>query len=153
MKAITFFFVAVLALAYSQNQILTAQTTSTWQGGKPGRTNDWDCPANWKEGRTPNEFSQVVIPSGRLFYPVITTPATPIDALLLEGDAALAIRKGGSLLILCETGRFDGVILLGKIANEGNLEIRNIPPSNLAIIEQIGGKGRVVCNKAGGFSQ
>lgn len=110
MKTISF-FVAVLTLACSQNHSLSAQSTSTWQGGKPGRTNDWNCPANWKEGRTPNEFSQVVIPSGRIYYPVVTSQTTPIDALLLEGGATLTLRKGdrGS-----NEGSGAGVIQAGK---------------------------------------
>lgn len=110
MKATTISITLILFLGFSLN--LTAQTTAVWQGGKPGRTTDWNCPANWSEGRVPDEFTQVIIPAGVTYYPVIRYAPAPIDALLMEAGARLTIQGGARLAILCETGIFAGVTIL-----------------------------------------
>jgi len=102
-----------------------AQITATWKGNKPGQATEWNCAANWVEGRVPNEFSQVVIPAGAAFYPVIKDGVEPVDALLIESGATLTLQQGGRLTILNETGCFGGVSVLGTIKNNGILEIIN----------------------------
>jgi len=65
---------AIIALLSLISLNAQSQKTATWKGGAPGRSTDWNCPANWKEGRVPNEFSHVVIPdvsSSTFSYPVI----------------------------------------------------------------------------------
>ncbi|MBL7827237.1 MAG: hypothetical protein JNJ57_11435 [Saprospiraceae bacterium] len=121
-----------------------SQTTATWQGGKPGRVNDWNCAANWKEGRVPNEFSQVIIPSGAPFSPVIKTEVDPIDALLMEGTTTLTIQNGVTLSILDETGRFGGTIILGKIKNDGIVNIGQGAQVSVKRIAQSKGKCEAV---------
>jgi len=124
MKHVTF-FAAVLMLLCSFNVSLSAQKTATWKGGKCGNPNDWNCDANWKEGKTPDEFSQVIIPSGRTFYPVIKDEVPPIDALLLESDAKLTLMEDARLDILNENGMHNSLILLGTCLNNGVLEVEN----------------------------
>lgn len=126
------------------NSSLTAQTTATWQGGKPGRPTDWNCPANWSEGRTPDEFSQVIIPAGADFYPVIKNEVAPIDALLMAGSTSLTLQNRAKLRILGETGRFDSLTIFGTIMNNGALEIGNVNPVDVAFMQQIQGVGSVV---------
>lgn len=41
------------------NFSIYAQRTATWKGGQAGRSSDWNCATNWKEGRVPDEFSNV----------------------------------------------------------------------------------------------
>ncbi len=113
-----------------------AQTTATWKGNQPGQTTAWNCAANWLEGRVPNEFSQVVIPAGLAFYPVITEAVEPVDALLIESGATLTLHQTGCLRILNETGRFDGISVFGAIHNNGLLEIKNTPNGGLAIADK-----------------
>jgi hypothetical protein len=127
---------------------LTAQTT-VWQGGKPGRTNDWNCPANWSAGRVPDEFTQVIIPKGANCYPIIHYAATPIDALLMEAGAKLTIHGGARLTILGETGIFDGVTALGLIENNGTLEIGETVNGSNALLKHVQGNGIVVSPSAG----
>ncbi len=132
MKKRALFLAAILMLVSGLHISISAQTTATWQGGKPGKPADWNCAGNWKEGRTPNEFSQVLIPSGMTYYPVLLDETTPIDALLIEGGASLTLHREASLVILGETGRFGGFLLLGKISNEGALEIKGTQLLGLA---------------------
>ncbi len=102
---------------------LAAQTNSTWIGGTPGRSTEWNCPTNWKENHVPDEFSQVVIPADCNFYPLITSWVDPIDALLVEGGAKLSIDKNATLTIIGATGRMNGATFLGQIINHGILEL------------------------------
>lgn len=130
------FSAATLIFLLSSWAPLSAQTTATWKGNKPGQPNEWNCPANWREGRVPNEFSQVVIPSGVAIYPVIKGPVTPIDALLVESGASLTLLQTGQLSILNETSRFDGILILGSLQNMGLLEIKNMRRGSLAIAQK-----------------
>jgi len=147
MKATTISITLILFLGFSLN--LTAQTTAVWQGGKPGRTTDWNCPANWSEGRVPDEFTQVIIPAGVTYYPVIQYAPAPIDALLMEAGARLTIQGGARLVILCETGIFAGVTILGQIENNGTLEIGEVVNASIAYLKQVQGKGIVISPSAG----
>ncbi len=128
---------------------LSAQNIAVWQGGKPGRTTEWNCPANWSEGRVPDEFTQVIIPTGANYYPVIQYAPTPIDALMMEGGAKLTIQSGAKLAILGETGIFDGVTVLGQIENNGTLEIGEAVNVGVALLQQVQGKGIVASPSAG----
>lgn len=136
-------FIIILAAAISFSISMTAQTTATWLGGKPGRPTDWNCAANWKEGKTPNEFAQVIIPADAEYYPVIKDEIAPIDALLVEGGSSLTIQNGSMLTVLGETGRFDGITLFGKVFNNGLLEVENVPSMSVAFMQQIQGLGSV----------
>lgn len=133
MKHVTFFAATVLMLLCSFSVSLSAQKTATWKGGKPGRTTDWTCDANWKEGKMPNEFSQVIIPSDVAFYPVITDEVPTIDALLLEGAATLTLKEDARLSILNATGLLGGMTIYGSLFNEGILEVNNSNLQTLAI--------------------
>lgn len=120
---------------------LFSQTTATWVGGTPGKPSDWNSPYNWKEGRVPDENAQVIIPSDRQYYPVIISDVPDIDALLVAGGAKLKLEADASLSILGESGRLDGLTVLGMIVNEGKLmaEINSALPVGMS--EHIVGNG------------
>ncbi len=147
MSKSTFSIVITLVLSFSFS--LSAQTTTTWQGGKPGRSTDWNCPSNWSGGRVPDEFTQVIIPTGKQFYPIIKSASTSIDALLMESGSTLAIREGARLTILGETGRFDGFTIFGQIRNDGTLEIGEAVNEDTAFLKQVRGNGIVISPTAG----
>lgn len=89
---------------------LSAQKTATWKGGFPGSSTAWNCAANWKEGRVPNEFSHVIIPdvsTTTFCYPVIEAGEVVIQSLLCTPPAMLTIGKNASLIIL-EPSAVDG---------------------------------------------
>jgi hypothetical protein len=142
MKAATIFIALGLFLGLSFS--LSAQTTAIWQGGKPGRTNDWNCPANWSEGRVPDEFTQVIIPIGANYYPVIQYAPSPIDALLMEAGTTLTIQDGARLAVLGVTGIFDGIKILGHIENNGTLEVGEAMNMGVAFLKHVQGNGVVV---------
>jgi len=147
MTASAFSIAISFALALSCS--LSAQTSATWQGGKPDCTTEWNCPSNWSGGRVPDEFTQVIIPSGKQFYPVIKCASTPIDALLMESGSTLAIQAGANLSILGETGRFDGFTIFGQIRNDGTLEIGEAVKEGTAFLKQVEGNGIVISPTAG----
>lgn len=147
MKSATICFTIAFFLSISFN--ISAQNIAIWQGGKPGRTTEWNCPANWSEGRVPDEFTQVIIPTGTNYYPVIQYAPSPIDALMMEGGAKLTIRDGARLSILGLTGIFDGVTVLGQIENNGTLEIGEEVNVGVALLQQVQGKGTVTSPSAG----
>jgi hypothetical protein len=79
---------------------LFAQKMATWKGGTPGRVSDWNCPSNWKEGRVPNEFSNVLIPnvsSSTFAYPVIEKGDIEVFGLVCEPGATVTLRRSASL--------------------------------------------------------
>lgn len=140
MKKSLFSIILILSFSFS----LSAQTSATWKGGKPGRTTDWNCSDNWSKGRVPDEFTQVIIPFGANYYPVIQSAPAPIDALLVEGGASLTIEKGAKLTIFCGTGIFDGITVLGQIWNDGTLEIREAVNAGTAFLKQVQSNGIVI---------
>lgn len=139
-------FILILAAAASFmfSISMTAQTTATWVGGKPGRPTDWNCAVNWSEGRIPDEFTQVIIPTGVEYYPVIKKEVMSIDALLMEAGTSLTLQNGTFLKVLGETGRFDGLTILGKIINYGTLEIGATSSTGMAYMQHIQGIGAVI---------
>lgn len=149
MKNALFLFATTMVLILGFQVSLNGQKMTTWQGGKPGRTTDWNCPANWSEGRVPDEFTQVVIPTGANCYPVIQSAQVPIDALLLEAGARLTVQSGATLSILGETGIFDGITLLGHIENNGRLEIGETVTVSTALLKQVQGSGILIHPSAG----
>ena len=131
----------IVSLLLSLQSALDAQTTATWMGGTPGRTQDWNCPTNWKEGRVPDEFSQVIIPADRHTYPVIRTAVDDIDALRVDGGSQLTLASEGLLNILGESGRLNGMSIFGLIQNNGLLRYESMGNATVLISGDISGNG------------
>jgi hypothetical protein len=96
MKTIVVFFVCLATGSFAQKQYI-------WEGGKPGRANDWNCAANWSTYRVPDEFADVIIPfdqSYRKNYPVIRSDAGNVNSIRIACGARIDLAKGGSLGIL-----------------------------------------------------
>ena len=78
-----------------------SQKIATWEGGTPGKPTDWNCATNWKEGRVPDEFSQVIIPdvsSHCSSNPVLTGGEVEIWSILIHAGASLRIGKSARLI-------------------------------------------------------
>ena len=134
---------AIIMLMISLTTALSAQTTSTWIGGTPGRATDWNCANNWKENSVPDENSQVIIPADRYYYPVLVTDVDPIDALLVQSGALVTLTHSANLTILGGTGRMDGMILYGNIDNEGTLDLRFDTGNGNVTMSRIKGSGMI----------
>ena len=139
LKTITSIFTLLITLTSA----LSAQTTATWIGGTPGRATDWNCSSNWKENRIPDENSQVIIPTDRLYYPVLREEVDPIDALMVQSGAEITLTHSANLTILGSTGRMDGMILFGSIENEGTLDLRFDTENGTVTMSRIKGSGMV----------
>jgi hypothetical protein len=59
---------------------------------------DWSQPGNWNCTRIPDEFTDVTIPAGTPFSPVVNVPATA-RSLKLKNNAQLSINPGINLTI------------------------------------------------------
>lgn len=123
-------------------------TTATWKGGAPGRPNDWNCAGNWAGNRIPCSFSEVLIPAGVAFYPVITNTVEPVDALFVQSSATLTVEEGGHLAVLGETGRYGGLTNTGNIMNSGTFKVLNLSKENMASLKNIQGPGIIECDSA-----
>lgn len=112
-----FFFAAIILI--SQTTLL-AQKSTTWKGGTPGRSSDWNCASNWSDGRVPNEFSDVIIPNiASEIYPVIKNNAEDINALSLMSNTKIYIEKKGALTVSERVEIAAGA----KIDNQGKLDL------------------------------
>ncbi len=122
MKNASLFLTITMIFLFGFQISLNAQVTATWIGGFPGRNTAWNCAANWKEGRVPNEFSNVVIPdvsTTTFCYPVIEEGEVEILSLQCAPTAQLTIGENASLII---TGSYvpdrnqstSAVLVLGK---------------------------------------
>jgi hypothetical protein len=95
--------IAITALFSPISLSAQAQKTATWKGGTPGRTTDWNCPANWEESRVPNEFSDVVIPdvsTSTFSYPVIKPGMVEIASLQCASNARLTTLGNARVIYL-----------------------------------------------------
>lgn len=98
-KVLAFFFV----LAFGHSFAASAQKTATWKGGTPGKNQEWNCPANWKEGRVPDEFSAVVIPdvsTSSQAYPHIRTGEVEVFSVNLQSGAEITLENHVRLIAL-----------------------------------------------------
>ena len=78
-----------------------SQKIATWKGGTPGKAADWNCAANWKEGRVPDEFSQVIIPdvsTSGFSNPTLISGEAEIWSIQIHSGASLRIGRGARLI-------------------------------------------------------
>lgn len=103
MKNASSILAATLILFFGFQGSVTAQKTATWKGGTPGRSSDWNCASNWKEGRIPDEFSHVFIPdvsTSTFTYPVIQEGEIEILSLTCAPLAKVIQRNNARLIVL-----------------------------------------------------
>ncbi len=108
MKNASFSFVALLIVLFGFQTSLSAQKTATWKGGTPGRSTDWNCPTNWKEGRVPDEFSAVIIPdvsTSTFSYPMIQEGTVEIFSLECATNAKLNTYGNARVVVLNAAGK------------------------------------------------
>ncbi|HOY08258.1 MAG TPA: hypothetical protein PLO67_22775 [Saprospiraceae bacterium] len=104
---------------------LQAQKIATWKGGAPGHATEWNYPANWKENRVPNEFSQVIIPdvsASTFSNPVLDGEVVEIWSLQMFSGASLRIGKSARLIVTGQDSRAfmalqEGEVRPGNTAN------------------------------------
>lgn len=105
MKNAFFVAAATLYFLFSLETSANAQRVTTWKGGTPGRTNDWTCAKNWKEGRVPDEFSNVFIAQSD-FQPIIKAEVEGVNSLTIQDGMQLRIEKVGKLEVFETPGLY-----------------------------------------------
>lgn len=121
MKNASLSIAAVLFFCFAAQTIASAQKTAIWKGGTPGKVADWTCASNWKEGRVPNEFSDVLIPNvstANGFQPVVREQVAGVNTLTILPGATLRIESAGALEV------FESLEIFADnaIQNHGRLE-------------------------------
>ncbi len=94
---------AIIALFFLVNLSAEAQRIATWKGGQTGRPRDWNCPTNWKEGRVPNEFSNVFIPdvsTSTFCYPLIDKGLVEVANIEYAPQARVDVRGNARFIVL-----------------------------------------------------
>ena len=77
--------------------------THTWIGGSSSGTTDWTLPGNW-QGGVPISNSDVVIPGGRPYYPVLPNITQAINSIQIQSGAVLNSTGTPSLTIAGAAG-------------------------------------------------
>ncbi len=77
-------------LADSDNDTIRVLTpvlapAQTWVGGASGLENDWSEPTNWSPVGVPSTLSDVTIPSGLTFYPILNLAVSVHDLTVAVG--------------------------------------------------------------------
>ncbi|MFT6359378.1 MAG: hypothetical protein ACJAYJ_003608 [Saprospiraceae bacterium] len=99
-----------------------------WKGGFPGMECDWNLPQNWSNGKVPGWKDLVVISahfSKNNPFPIISEAVNDIAQLEIKSGAKLTITAFGQLTIdgiFCSSL---GLINIGTMMNEGELNIQN----------------------------
>lgn len=97
-----------------------------WQGGFPGRENDWFCARNWSSHRVPDQFDSVVIPDVSTrgsFFPVINRSEAIVQSLVVESNARLTIQESAELHVLGYNLSGGALLNQGTLINHGLLQV------------------------------
>jgi hypothetical protein len=89
-------------------------TPGIWVGGSNGAETDWNTPGNWDDGRVPTVATNVIIPEGSDFYPVVSGSLNCQDVEISDG-ATMTVQTGATLNI-------EGDLIVGQ-GNSGVLYI------------------------------
>jgi PKD repeat protein len=111
-------------------------TPGLWSGGTAGAETNWNTANNWDDGRVPAAGSDVIIPAGSDYYPVVSGNHSVSDMEIKDG-AELTVQPGavmnisGNLII----GQGNGGVLTvnGGICNV-NGTINALPGSSVDVI-------------------
>jgi hypothetical protein len=90
-------------------------STTTWIGGSPSGPTDWMLPGNW-QGGVPISTSNVVIPGGLTYYPVLPGGSQTINTLQIQSGAVL---NTSGIPVLTVAGATDAIQNSGTF-NPGN---------------------------------
>jgi hypothetical protein len=73
-------------------------TPGLWDGGTAGSETSWNTANNWNDGRVPTAGTDVIIPAGSAYYPLVTGSYTCLDIEIKDG-AQLTIQPGATMNI------------------------------------------------------
>ena len=133
--------------------LINAQTIIKWKGGTPGQKNEWNNPRNWIPQQIPGEQNLVIIPnrnSQGKAYPVIHSAVAPIAHLTIEDGASVTLCPNASLIIDGQFVYQNGLTVIGKLINNGQVVIKNAGISYIeGTDQQIKGTGSIKRQQTG----
>jgi hypothetical protein len=92
-----------------------------WVGGTAGQTQNWNTAANWHDHAVPTAGTNVVVPGGLTYYPILSVTGSCHDLEIRDG-AIVTINAGGNLTI--GHNLIDGQGIGGTlIVNGGNCQV------------------------------
>ncbi|MFT3909089.1 MAG: T9SS type A sorting domain-containing protein [Ferruginibacter sp.] len=107
---------------------ITVTATGTWLG----INNNWNDPQNWCDGNIPTSATNVIIPSGVSFFPIITTTDPKSNNMTIAAGANINITATG-------TFSFAGSIINnGSITNNGTIVL-----NGTAVTQSFPGPGTI----------
>ena len=115
--------------------IVNSYSQTTWVGGTPGNTTNWFTNSNWSPGIHPISSTDVVIPTGVSFYPIIDADAACND-LTIQPKASVTINPSvtltvGNNFVIQSTNAGTGAIWdLGTLTVNGTTTIQQYLSAN-----------------------
>jgi PKD repeat protein len=100
-----------------------------WVGGAAGQTQNWNTAANWDNNTVPAVTTNVLIPGGLTYYPVLTSTGNCHDLQISDG-ATVTVNPGGNLTIGHNLA--DGQGAGGTLIVYGNCQV------NGALLQRLG---------------
>lgn len=85
-------------------------------------SDEWHNAANWSSGVIPDKLSNVIIPSGTPFKPVITRNSE-CNEIIIKKNTALLIENSGSLTVYGDMKIETDVLNYGAVIDKGNLTV------------------------------
>lgn len=134
MKIVFLFFM----LFYTINS--TAQKSTIWVGGTPGKETKWNEPRNWDNNRVPDENTHVIIKStnsGHAAQPIISD-LVEVAWIEIRQGAALTISASGQLIVNGAETYSEGISIHGgKIQSSGRIILKNIEEAFIPDYESV----------------
>ena len=109
----------------SGTAVITVTAPGTWKG----INTNWNDPLNWCDGTIPSASTNVIVPSGLSFYPVITTPDPQVKNITIAAGANINIQATGTFSIAGLVSSSGTMANSGIIAINGTTGLQNFPPA------------------------
>jgi PKD repeat protein len=110
-------------------------TRGLWNGGTSGSETNWNTANNWDDGRVPSSGTDVIIPAGSTYYPVVSGAYSCLDVEIKDG-ASMTVQTGLTMNVAGDLtiGQGSGGLLLinGGTCNVTGV-VYSLPGSTLDI--------------------
>jgi PKD repeat protein len=99
-------------------------TPGLWNGGTAGSETSWNTANNWDDGRVPTSGTDVIIPAGSTYYPVVSGSYSCSDVEIKDG-AQMTVQAGATMNITGDlnVGQGTGGVL---IINGGTCNVTGV---------------------------
>jgi predicted outer membrane repeat protein len=126
---------------------LTINAPGTWLGTSSA---DWDLPANWCGGAVPTASTNIVIPAGTPFAPVISSSSATVNDILIETGASLSLAEGATFDVkgnVTNNGLFSADAAFSFVSFSGASD-QTIPGGTYETLSISGGANKILSGNA-----